>query len=134
MTQTTRTNHEAEIPLPKSTKETTDPVREMLDRIDTFLVTGDQHAERLWNVLSALRGPDNDSYGDKVSTTNAIRAAAFPRTAALGNLTWLPASFYTTGYREPTTSIWDYEALRWHFAEHIRSAAAALKLKDETGK
>jgi len=136
MTQTTRTNHGAEIPLPVSTRDPIDPVRQILDQIDEFLLNSNSDSERLWDVLSALRGPDKFSYGDKVTTTNAIRVAAFPRTANADNLgaISLPAIFWTTGYQEPTIDICDYESEGWHFAQHIRNAARVLKLQDETGK
>jgi len=58
--------------------------KEMLDVLDEFFVTaGEEQARNLWAVLSALRGPDDDSYVLKNCTTEVVRAVAFPRLAAL---------------------------------------------------
>lgn len=61
-------------------------VRAALDYLDTILLAGGEDAEELWDVLSALRGPDQQrNYGGetpKRDVTIPIRRAAFPRTAA----------------------------------------------------
>jgi len=133
--QTTRTNHGATIPLPEPDEEAirARKVREVLDYLDNVLVKGDNVAESIWNVLSALRGPDNAGYGDKCETTNAIRVTAFPRTADADNKGGisLPASFYSPEYSERTLAGHvDYEAKAWHFSQHIRSAAEVLGLRE----
>jgi len=57
--------------------------REVLDYLDVVLMRGDRTAREVWNVLTALRGPDiRDVPSLKMYTTVPIRAAAFPRTAA----------------------------------------------------
>lgn len=55
-------------------------VRIALDAIDKVLSVGDQEAQDLWAVLTALRGPDGTNYTAKAHTTVAIRRAAFPKT------------------------------------------------------
>lgn len=63
--------------------------REMLDSIDAFLVSDDvDEAQKsaLWNVLTALRGPeakkgDAQAKAVKEAVTGVIRANAFPRNA-----------------------------------------------------
>ena len=58
-------------------------VREVLDVIDEFLARGDSRAGALWDVLTALRGPDDESKEQlKSSTTSHIRRAAFPLLAS----------------------------------------------------
>lgn len=57
-------------------------VREVLDRIDKVLAKGDQSAQDLWDILTALRGPDHreDMLFNKRPTVY-VRGAAFPKTA-----------------------------------------------------
>ena len=56
----------------------TNKTREVLDTIDALLVNGDQTSVELWEILTALRGPDDDDECYKSMTTMPIRAAAFP--------------------------------------------------------
>lgn len=59
-------------------------VRNILDTIDEFLVDNISNGEggKLWDVLTALRGPDDESdWASKYTATGPIRAAAFPRFA-----------------------------------------------------
>ena len=60
-------------------------LNEMLDMIDKFL-TYNPKASVLWDILSALRGPDSDDMELKEQTTIHIRSAAFPLTATVGSL------------------------------------------------
>ena len=55
--------------------------RKALDDIDAVLSRGDRTAEDLWNVLTALRGPDNKEHADKAAFTVHVRIGALPRTA-----------------------------------------------------
>jgi len=58
-------------------------VREILDILDEFLAQGTPESQRLWDVITALRGPENDPVGELKSKSVAhIRRAAFPKTAA----------------------------------------------------
>lgn len=59
-------------------------VRTALDYLDEIFCRGGQDAQDLWDIMTALRGPDN-SYSDqcrlnKRSVTIPIRRASFPRT------------------------------------------------------
>lgn len=57
-------------------------LRAILDQIDDVLAGDDTETSvQLWDVLSALRGPDYR--GNKDATTNYIRHAAFPKMASL---------------------------------------------------
>lgn len=103
-------------------------VREVLDIIDGVLAGGAQDARELWNILTALRGPDDD--GDdwlrKGKTTVHIRAAAFPKTARSADFE--QATMKTDVKYDPTpgTKLHD-----WHFFGHIDRAADALGLVPE---
>lgn len=102
-------------------------VRRVLDEIDTVLEQGDRAAAQLWNVLSALRGPDDGDWLLKTQTTEPIRRTAFPKVAAksdtLKGYSGIPADFYGKEFTRPIGSS--------HFAEHVRSAANALGLIKE---
>ena len=53
--------------------------RGMLDLIDKFLARCDEESGKLWDVLSALRGPDDKDEALKKHSTMLIRQAAFPK-------------------------------------------------------
>lgn len=56
--------------------------RKELDRIDMFLANQPSVVAReLWNILTALRGPDNGNDAIKDETTCVIRTKAFPQLA-----------------------------------------------------
>jgi hypothetical protein len=100
-------------------------LREVLDQIDTVLAENGFDAAQLWNVLTALRGPDNVDDGDyrtKQEVTVPIRRAAFPRTAALTNNN--TADFGDND--SPTTVRVDRYT---HFHNHGQAAASALGLR-----
>jgi hypothetical protein len=112
-------------------------VRDILARIDAVFAAGAARhddngkartARQLWDVLSALRGPDNEHASIKYGTTAIIRAACFPKT-------------YGDGNRDiciPATMCHDSEAYRLarseagtrgqHFANHARRAFDVLGL------
>lgn len=97
--------------------------RQMLDEIDEYLAVGDAYSQQLWDVLCALRGPDQPRDEQKDVTTAPIRSAAFPRTYdAFDGAMVLPAAFRPVEAFDPT-------ALRGgHFSSHIRFAAEVLGL------
>jgi hypothetical protein len=112
-------------------------LRKVLNTIDNYLATGDQGDSRaLWNILSALRGPDklypevNKYYlSVKDVTTSVIRAAAFPKTAALSHrdggrvrASMMPDDFKYARVRT------DRDFPSDHFTGHARSAFRALGL------
>lgn len=106
----------------------TPEARQMLDQIDAFLV---QHNDRLparelWNVLTALRGPDIPARYTKKRTTVPIRAAAFPRLCALG-LFDLAEIQITEYQRDPIDG-----ATGSHFLSHVMAAANALNLLSQS--
>ena len=57
-------------------------VRQELDRIEQFLLRGDQASADLAMLLSALRGPDNESFSYekmKEKMTSPLRSMMFPK-------------------------------------------------------
>lgn len=116
-------------------------LRKELDRIEDFLLG--PYGEDLAAVLSALRGPDNESDHLKDMTTCVIRTAAFPRLATSSmplRGKWL---FAPSGAVLKTMRLWDDDGFdanasqpyhRWggfHFISHIKVAAKALGIKRE---
>ena len=102
-------------------------VREMLDQIDTFLTTESiDDVRELWNVLTALRGPDVASdHKSKVYATMPIRRAAFPKVVAMHaeGIRFVGAAFLgDEPYVRPEADS------DWHFQSHAVSAAHALGL------
>lgn len=101
--------------------------KQMLKQIDAFLSRKGEQGERLWDVLSALRGPDFYAFNEKAQSTVPIRNAAFPKTAAAINAgTNLSVNnIATLGGSEkfitPTTK-------SRHFNEHAEKAANVLGL------
>ena len=103
-------------------------VREMLDKIDTFLTGDIADARALWDVLSALRGPDNGDGESKLDSTLPIRRAAFPKVLAMHEegSRFLNAAFL--GNNE----LFDlHRAGGEHYTAHARKAAIALGLIHE---
>jgi hypothetical protein len=102
--------------------------KQMLKLIDRFLEHRDAESDRLWWVLTALRGPDSDNWNEKMQTTAHVRAKAFPRTAKGSKLVnWGPggAVFF---HDQPFNTD---ELSSVHFRAHITRAALVLGLKNE---
>jgi hypothetical protein len=100
-----------------------DTALSILKRIDNVLKCGDVEGGRLWAVLTALRGPDVETYTDEKSRTTArIRTAAFPKTYHSGNT---PALFC----EGPIDEVMPYRKLAEndHFVHHVRVAAKVLR-------
>lgn len=99
---------------------------EILDIIDKFLSSNSVKEDQkgfLWDILAALRGPDNQNYKIKQETTEVIRSRAFIRTSTKYGAQ-VPANFSKDPYKIIPTLIYD------HFSGHIYYAARAL---DEIG-
>src|SRR3990167_6582144 len=102
----------------------TKPVRKELDRIERFLLKGNQGAKDLWNILSALRGPDDGNLGAKSTTTIPIRQMAFPKLAQKGSNDNIPAAFGwpDAKFVDPD----DDPHTPQHFRQHARDAWGAV--------
>lgn len=107
-------------------------VREALTKLEDVLIRGDKDASDLWDILSALRGPDvAELQGVKGVTTVVVRRTAFPRIAAEENRRGLMVDFHSCGTLTDTR--------RWvvgnpsrepHFTSHIRYALTAIEEVD----
>jgi hypothetical protein len=92
--------------------------REVLAQIDEWAYTAStQEAKKLWDVLTALRGPDNGDRVLKARTTAVIRQHSVPALADLSHAFVLGASSV------------ECPPLPDHFHHHIRRAARALGVK-----
>lgn len=109
-------------------------VRQVLDQIDRYLAVGDANTNQLWDVLSALRGPDDGGYNDKQHFTIPIRRAAFPRTAKRVNeaIIWMGPSFARKSdvFNPEQMDVIDrmMDSPISHFYSHVQKAAKALGL------
>ena len=107
--------------------------REMLDVIDEFLSKRDAEASKLWDVLTALRGPDTSDY-DKTETTVHIRSAAFPKTEKSSNppvdmpgyTSQLNGALFASSPMLYNKTPFSISLTYSHFMNHIRNAALAL--------
>jgi hypothetical protein len=107
--------------------------RQVLDDLDLVLCDQTLTAREVWRVLSALRGPDANGHElDKKATTAIIRAAAFPRTAAVmneGQFGPIPADMNSDDKRLLTHRLQMYATASSHFMFHARDAFGALALE-----
>lgn len=99
---------------------------EMLDELDEFFVRSPD-ANKLWDILSALRGPDyhisdfEGAHKVKMQTTVYIRQAAFPKAAQSSNLYHPSMETYSEIPFTPNP-----KTKSNHFNHHIAAAANAL--------
>lgn len=104
--------------------------QEFLRILDTFFASTDVEGEdkkEVWDILSALRGPDDDDLEKKLATTAILRAKVFPN-----GREWLEThvadimddcrGFVSRRLSLPKTEL-------EHFVEHARMAFRALGLK-----
>ena len=102
--------------------------REMLDQIDTFLVRRGSEAGELWDILTALRGPDSENETIKKYATCPIRRAAFPKLAKLSVMGCVPGpSGSVPGMGRMEDSGYQNQEYS-HFGTHANGAAQVLKL------
>jgi hypothetical protein len=92
----------------------------VLDALNTwFSQAPDAERRRLWNVLSALRGPDLPELGDKAATTAVLRLAALPALQGWGHVE----------VAEAVRDIPLAAAGSLHFHAHVYTAARALGIE-----
>jgi len=101
-------------------------INNVLDLIDYNLCWRDEYSKRLWNILSALRGPDNENEDLKSSTTAVLRSAAFQNTAKFIRI----CHPYVNGVKFADENMVLYysecDNFSSHFGKHVRDAAEAL--------
>jgi hypothetical protein len=109
-------------------------VRDILHQIDLIFAAGSNSAydeqaaktaRQLWDVLSALRGPDTENGNAKCATTIVIRAACFPKTF-LKNEICIPALMDNDDPSSP--HVREYLDDTAHFTRHARKAFDVLGL------
>lgn len=104
---------------------------EMLARIDVFLSSGNSEAQKLWAVMTAMRGPDDETLDSlKLRTTNRLRTRAFPKAAnsIIGNV----AQFAEQSELQYGIVLHEDER-EPHFLHHIYMAASALGMTYKVG-
>lgn len=103
--------------------------RGLLKALDAALAKGGSNAAALWDILSALRGPDLHSPGAKKGTI-AVRRAALPMTAASAGRYDLSAYFGNSGVGDVGSLARGLDAAcgfeSRHFEGHLLRARSAL--------
>ena len=106
-------------------REMTKAVRAELNRIERFLLKGGTDAIDLWNIMSALRGPDdaNDMW-IKEHTTAPIRTKAFPNLSKRSGIgrPLIAVIFAPRGQKIDLHQ----KSASWHFDSHVSFAAQAI--------
>lgn len=92
--------------------------RKLLDEIVKFVNQADaEAAEHLWNILTALRGPDDDTFTVKAQTTERIRSIIGLR----------DGSTFTVGHAKLTaTALQERRSQHHHFNSHYRRAVKSI--------
>lgn len=95
--------------------------RKMLAQIVKFLQVGDEESADLWNILTALRGPDSGNNELKQATTSRLRHV-------IGLREYNYDSFlrYFTTSPEPLMKCQHGDGKSVHFVSHFNSAVDAL--------
>jgi len=104
--------------MPRTLRAALDEIQDMLD--------GKSYSGELWDVLTALRGPDSRNRKIKYATTAVIRSAAFPKRPCEERSVFGKDSAKLAKRRK---SLFETKVDNNHFREHVRDAFAALGLK-----
>lgn len=109
----------------------TEKLRNQLNVIQEMLKEED--GDNLWDILSALRGPDNDDpkWSIKKQTTSYIRAAAFPDLLVEGINGTSMRIDRSTGWTAEKGTIsrrFCHSTTSSHFSQHIQAAANILEI------
>jgi predicted nucleic acid-binding Zn finger protein len=111
-------------------------VKQLVDQIVTVLKGPKFEAKQLWDILTALRGPDDGNIKLKEITTAAIRAAIGLGQNSVGavvsSLRPFGADFdlsadFTPGYHKLMHELLANYKAQHHFVLHYRQALQALK-------
>jgi hypothetical protein len=93
--------------------------KEVLAALDEWAIqTDDLESKRLWDVLTALRGPDNEDTQMKLNATVPIRKRALPK--------WLARIYPWQMTVERETNLTNL--FPWHFCCHAENAHSALNV------
>lgn len=99
-------------------------LRAQLDQIQQWLLDPDG-SEALWDVLTALRGPDTGNLKGKLATTAVIRLVAFP---GLANCETIPFTVFCEDAEDSRGYRVSEMISRDHFSKHAKRAFDALDL------
>jgi hypothetical protein len=102
---------------PRTLRSALDAIQDMLD--------GQEYSGELWDVLTALRGPDSRDRKVKYATTAVIRSAAFPKRPCEERSVFGKDSDELVKRR---SSLFSKKLDNNHFREHVRDAFTALGL------
>lgn len=103
-------------------------LRQVLNVIDVALAKKNDTSTKVWDVLTALRGPDSGAeYMKKETGTVYVRHAAFPKTSkkADENFGYLNGAQFSAGAH---ALVVPSRSEGGHFNGHLRRAAEALEL------
>jgi len=108
--------------------------REILAAIDEWAISNcEGEPQHLWNILSALRGPDNESFEDKRTKTAPIRSVVLPNLAdkASARVDYVNQNTYKT-----LGELSKLHDTQFHFNNHIRYAAQSILAteRDNSGR
>lgn len=95
-----------------------DPIRRVLDQIEDALMHP-IHGLDLWMILTALRGPDDESERLKAERTTWIRAHAFPRIARLAEESEFDGYWQGWAIGRLTTELDEFSPAQPHDAPHF---------------
>lgn len=101
--------------------------RTLLKHLDEFFATADTESTReVWDVLTALRGPDNEDSRLKYDTTARIRSKAFPRLAMRNEFEDVARAIFSTNLDRPEKPKGIPYSTHPHFLSHVSMAARVL--------
>lgn len=110
----------------KPVKKTTHSFKPLLKQIVKFLNEAGPESRELWDVLTALRGPDNNREIDKNAATAVIRHAVGLKGYTRDySFVVLPDSVQSAEQRQ----VLEREIVDSHFRRHAQLAFEALELK-----
>jgi hypothetical protein len=107
----------------------TTKVRQILNQLEEVLIVGDRDARDTWDILSALRGPDE---GQGKHFTVRVRREAFPRigakaTSADFNIVMSLGALFAA---RDAASYTEELPIGGHFNKHLGAAVQALERQE----
>lgn len=98
-----------------------------LEYVDSVLAGGGPESKKLWDILTALRGPDRDDQQRyKGGLTAVIRSAAFPKAAVARSRAF--SADFAPSYTGQEVKTGAAGLANSHYGLHVEAAAVALGL------
>lgn len=104
------------------TKREVQQVRAIIMEIRGILRKGDEVSSALWDVLSAVRGPDDGSLSVKECTTAVIRWRLFGNSCRARGAAWKDSPSLKKGREKIYRDLGGGS----HFVHHVKDAFSAL--------